>query len=56
MPLKETICEIMKNTRRSAKRQLTWLKRYDGMIRWIDIEQGRTVGSVIDEILSAEQE
>jgi tRNA dimethylallyltransferase len=43
---------IMKNTRHFAKRQYTWLKRYD-FVTWIDIHKGETVGDVVDRILSA---
>lgn len=42
---------IMKNTRHYAKRQLTWLKRYD-FVKWIDIKKGETVGQIVDRILS----
>ena len=48
--LKDAAYEIMKNTRHYAKRQLTWLKRYDD-IHWIEIVRGETVGQVIDDIL-----
>ena len=41
---------IMKNTRHYAKRQYTWLKRYD-FIKWIEIRKGDTVGEVVDRIL-----
>ena len=41
---------IMKNTRHYAKRQYTWLKRYD-FINWIEIKQGDTVGEIVDRIL-----
>ena len=41
---------IMKNTRHYAKRQYTWLKRYD-FINWIEIKKGDTVGEVVDRIL-----
>ena len=43
---------IQKNTRHYAKRQYTWLKRYD-FVNWIDIKKGETVGDVVDRILSA---
>ncbi len=49
--LKTAVDEIMKNTRHYAKRQLTWLRRYDN-IRWIEIESGKTVNSIVDEILN----
>lgn len=51
VPLKDTVTAIMRNTRHYAKRQITWLKRYD-QINWIEIKRGETVGEVIDEILS----
>ncbi len=41
---------IMKNTRHYAKRQYTWLKRYD-FVNWIEIKKGDTVGEVVDRIL-----
>lgn len=41
---------IMKNTRHYAKRQITWLKRYD-FVNWINIEKGETVGEIVDRIL-----
>ncbi|MBQ9273112.1 MAG: tRNA (adenosine(37)-N6)-dimethylallyltransferase MiaA [Mogibacterium sp.] len=43
---------IMKNTRHYAKRQYTWLKRYD-FVKWIDIQKGETVGEVVDKILES---
>jgi len=46
---------IMRNTRHYAKRQYTWLKRYD-FVTWIDIHKGETVGEVVDRILSTEPE
>jgi hypothetical protein len=45
---------IQKNTRHYAKRQYTWLKRYD-FVTWIDIHKGETVGDVVDRILSASE-
>jgi tRNA dimethylallyltransferase len=41
---------IMKNTRHFAKRQYTWLKRYD-FLNWVEIEKGDTVGEIVDRIL-----
>jgi tRNA dimethylallyltransferase len=41
---------IMKNTRHYAKRQFTWLKRYD-FVNWVEIKKGDTVGEVVDRIL-----
>ncbi len=40
----------MKNTRHYAKRQITWLKRYD-FAKWIEIHKGETVGDIVDRIL-----
>jgi tRNA dimethylallyltransferase len=51
--LKSCIYEIMKNTRHYAKRQITWLRRYDDL-KWIEIEKGETVGAVVDKILGIE--
>lgn len=47
--------EIKKNTRHYAKRQLTWLKRYD-FVKWINIEKGESVGEIVDGILNCKQE
>lgn len=44
---------IMKNTRHYAKRQITWLKRYD-FVKWIDINKGETVGEIVDRIMESE--
>ena len=41
---------IMKNTRHYAKRQYTWLKRYD-FVEWLEIKKGDTVGEIVDRIL-----
>lgn len=49
--LETTVSEIRKNTRHYAKRQLTWLKRYD-FAHWIEISRGETVGEVVDRILA----
>ena len=53
--LKTAILDIMKNSRHYAKRQMTWLKRYDGLIHWIEIQKNQSVGEIVDEILQAEQ-
>lgn len=45
------IDEIKKNTRHYAKRQITWLKRYN-MANWIEVTKGETVGALVDRILS----
>ena len=47
--------EIKKNPRHYAKRQLTWLKRYD-FVKWINIEKGESVGEIVDGILNCKQE
>lgn len=47
--------EIQKNTRHYAKRQMTWLKRYD-FIRWIEIQKGDTAGEIVDRILNYKTE
>ena len=53
--LYDAIDEIKKNTRHYAKRQLTWLKRYD-FANWIEITRGETVGAIVDRILSYDNE
>ena len=45
---------IMKNTRHYAKRQITWLKRYD-FVQWIEISKGETVGEIVDRIIGSGQ-
>lgn len=45
------LIEVMKNTRHYAKRQLTWLRRYEDWIHWIRIEKNQSVGQIVDEIL-----
>lgn len=49
--LKTALLEIMKNSRHYAKRQMTWLKRYNGIIQWIEIEKQQSVGAVVDRII-----
>lgn len=41
---------IMKNTRRYAKRQITWLKRYD-FANWIEVTTDDTKESIVEKIL-----
>lgn len=50
--LDEAIDLISKNTRHYAKRQITWLKRYD-FARWIEICKGDTVGGIVDKVLAS---
>lgn len=47
----EMIVEIMKNSRHYAKRQITWLKRYEGIVNWIDISKSDTYKSILDQII-----
>ena len=49
--LDKAISEIKKNSRHYAKRQITWLKRYD-FVKWIDINKGESVGDIVDKILN----
>lgn len=39
--LEETVCLVQRNTRRYAKRQLTWFRRYPSF-RWVVLEEGST--------------
>ena len=48
--LDTAIEEVKKNTRHYAKRQITWLKRYD-YVNWIEISKGETAGAIVDRIL-----
>ena len=47
--LEEAARLIKRNTRRYAKRQLTWLRRYKGL-HWVDLSSGNKEGS-LEEIL-----
>lgn len=51
--LETAVSEIRKNTRHYAKRQLTWLRRYD-FVRWIEIRKGDTVGEIVDRLIAPE--
>ena len=53
--LQTAVEEIRMNTRHYAKRQITWLKRYD-FTRWIDITKGDTVGGIVDKIIASAEE
>ena len=48
--LQTAIEEIRRNTRHYAKRQLTWLRRYD-FVHWIEIRKGDTVGAIVDRMI-----
>ena len=49
--LNTAIEEIKKNSRHYAKRQLTWLKRYD-FVKWVEIKKGQSVGEIVDNIMN----
>ncbi len=49
---KTALENIMRNTRRFAKRQITWLKRYD-MVKWIDVTPSDTADDVIEKMAKA---
>ncbi|WP_243276898.1 tRNA (adenosine(37)-N6)-dimethylallyltransferase MiaA [Desulfallas sp. Bu1-1] len=49
--LEEAVKLLKRNTRRFAKRQLTWFKRYSS-IKWIDMEKYDTINNAADKILS----
>ena len=48
--LETLVEEIRRNTRHYAKRQLTWLRRYD-FVHWIEIHKGDTVGEIVDVLI-----
>lgn len=48
--LKEAITEVMKNTRHYAKRQLTWLKRYDDL-KWVEVHKGDRLSGIVLKII-----
>jgi len=45
----EAVQLLKRNTRRFAKRQLTWFRRYSS-IKWIDMEKYDTINSVAEDI------
>jgi len=49
--LDEAVELLKRNTRRFAKRQLTWFRRYSS-IKWIDMEKYDTINNVVEEIKS----
>ncbi len=49
--LDEAVQLLKRNTRRFAKRQLTWFRRYSS-IKWIDMEKYDTINNVAKEINS----
>ena len=48
----ELIEQIKRDTRRYAKRQITWFKRYDDAV-WLDISKGTSVGTIVDMAFDA---
>ncbi len=52
--LDEAVESIKRNTRRFAKRQLTWFKR-DQRARWIDIEEITQPDEIVERILKNEE-
>ena len=49
LPAVELMAEFQKNSRRYAKRQMTWFRR-DGRIRWIRMNEERAEGDVAEAI------
>ena len=49
--LETAIDTIKKNTRHFAKRQITWLKRYDDM-KWFDLSESKDDKDSIREIIT----
>ena len=47
--LDEAIKNIKKNTRRFAKRQLTWIRK-DKSIKWVKPDQTKTIERIISEL------
>nr|WP_245561202.1 hypothetical protein [Desulfoscipio gibsoniae] len=47
--LDEAVNLLKRNTRRFAKRQLTWFRRYSS-IKWIDMEKYDIINNVAEEI------
>lgn len=49
--LDEAIASIMQNTRRYAKRQITWFKR-DNRLQWFDVSQYPCIEDMVHEIMN----
>ncbi|HBC94912.1 MAG TPA: tRNA (adenosine(37)-N6)-dimethylallyltransferase MiaA, partial [Pelotomaculum sp.] len=47
--LEEAVALLKRNTRRFAKRQLTWFRR-DGRIRWLDVDKFGSLKALAKEI------
>ena len=54
LTLDEAIYLIKRNTRRFAKRQITWFKRYDDMT-WIDVNEDMIPEDIVEKILWAKK-
>ena len=52
LDMDQMIDEIKKDTRRYAKRQLTWFKRYND-VRWVDIPHGSSTMQILDLVSEA---
>jgi tRNA dimethylallyltransferase len=50
MSLEEAVEMLKRNTRRFAKRQLTWFKR-DNKITWLDISRQPAMDDIVQEII-----
>ena len=48
--LDDAVYLVKRNTRRFAKRQVTWFKRYEDMV-WIDVDETMTVDDIVEKIL-----
>jgi tRNA dimethylallyltransferase len=53
--LEEAVEEIKKQTRRFAKRQLTWFRREEG-IRWLDVETHGNAEEIVDKMMEVLEE
>ena len=49
--LERSVELIKRNTRRFAKRQMTWFRK-DDSIKWFDIKEGREIDKICETILS----
>ncbi|PKP23912.1 MAG: tRNA (adenosine(37)-N6)-dimethylallyltransferase MiaA, partial [Bacteroidetes bacterium HGW-Bacteroidetes-22] len=50
--LEQAITDIKTNTRRYAKRQITWFQR-DTSIRWLKPEQFGVIGQMVSDAMAA---
>jgi tRNA dimethylallyltransferase len=54
LPENETVARIQQNTRRYAKRQLTWF-RGDAVLQWLDLDECATLAGTVETIVSQVQ-